>query len=192
MHAHVHSGSSAVTLPTPLATQQGDTFVGHPEEPLYVERANGLTHLSPVRARAFLGLVRAGSQLSRELDARLHRGHDLSLHAFEVLLHLAVFSPDGSLRLGQLVQQAPLSQSRVSRLSAELETRGLVRRTGAADDGRGVVISITDEGVARFKAAQDTHLRDLNELLFARLTWDEVTQLATITSKLLADDPNGD
>lgn len=156
-----------------------------PEEPRVVEREDGLRHLPPVRARAFLGLVRAGAVLARDLDANLQRTHQLSLHAFEVLLHLAVFSPDGSLRLSQLVEQAPLSQSRVSRLAAELETRGLVRRSTADDDARGVMVTITKKGLKRFRAAQQTHLADLDERVFSRLSWEDVTRLASISAKLL-------
>ena len=176
---------SSSTRPAPA--QEPEMYLGLTEEPLYVERDDGLKHLSPVRARAFLGLVRAGGMLAREFDARLQHMHRLSLHAFEVLLHLAVFSPAGGLRLSQLVAQAPLSQSRVSRLSAELESRGLVQRTSAEDDARGVVVSITDEGIEQFRAAQETHLHDLDERLFSRLTWEEITQLATITAKLTAE-----
>lgn len=159
-----------------------------PEEPLFVERGEGIKHLPPIRAHAFLGLVRTGAALARDLDAALQRKHELSLHTFEVLLHLAAFSPDGSLRLSDLVHQAPLSQSQVSRLAAELEKRGLVKRATADDDGRGVVVSITPAGIERFQQAQETHLEDLDRCLFSRLTWAEVTQLAAITSKLLEDE----
>lgn len=172
----------------PDAVAHADAGDGDGEEPLAVERADGLTHLPPVRARAFLGLVRAGTALYRDLSARLEAAHGISLHAFEVLLHLAVFSADGRLTLSQLVAQAPLSQSRVSRLVAGLEADGLVVRASSAGDGRGVDVAITDAGLDVFRRAQATHLADLDERLFSRLTWDEVTQLATITAKLLDDE----
>lgn len=156
------------------------------EEPLFVERADGVRHLPPVRAHAFLGLVRAGTTLARELTATLEARHGLSLHAFEVLLHLAAFSPTGSLRLSQLVAQAPLSQSRVSRLVAELEAQRLVTRTSAPDDARGVDVSLTDAGMERFRRAQETHLADLDQRLFSRLSWEDIARLATITAKLSA------
>lgn len=162
------------------------TFEGVPEEPLFVERPDGVRHLPPVRAHAFLGLVRAGTGLYRDLNATLEATHGLSLHAFEVLLHLAAFSPDGSLRLAQLVDQAPLSQSRVSRLVAQLDAQGLVSRASAPDDARGVDVTITDAGLALFHKAQETHLADLNQRVFSRLTWQEVTELANITAKLMA------
>ena len=171
----------------PDAAERSPALADVPEEPLYHERADGLRHLPPVRAHAFLGLVRAGAVLTRDLSATLEARHGLSLHAFEVLLHLAVFSPDGTLRLGQLVAQAPLSQSRVSRLVAHLDAEGLVTRTSAPDDARGVDVAITEAGRERFRQAQDTHLADLDERLFSRLTWRETARLAAITAKLLAE-----
>lgn len=163
-----------------------EAFEGAPEEPLFVERPDGMRHLPPVRAYALLGLLRAGTDLYRDLSTTLENAHGLSLHAFEVLLHLAAFSPDGSLRLAQLADQAPLSQSRVSRLVAQLDAQGLVARASAPDDARAVDVTITDAGLALFHKAQETHLADLNQRVFARLTWQEVIQLATITAKLMA------
>lgn len=153
-----------------------------------VTRPDGLRYLEPIRARAFLGLVRAGDGLSRALGATLQREHDLNLNEFEVLLFLAVFAPDGYLRMSELTAQAPLSQSRVSRLVAGLEARGLVRRTEASGDGRGVEAHITDAGIAVFSSARETHLADLDDLLFSKLDADEVSALASITAKLLAPD----
>lgn len=142
-------------------------------------------HLPPVKARAFLGLIRAGEELNRRLDEELERRHGLSLRAFEVLLFLAEFSPDGRERMTDLCVQAPLSQSRVSRLVADLERRGWVERRRAAEDGRGVSVTITDAGRTKFKEAQATHLDDLDRFFFSRLTQTDVRQLAAITAKLL-------
>src|SRR3982074_1887883 len=89
-------------------------------------RPAGIQYLTPGRASAFLGLVRAGDTLARELDAELERDHGIGLRSYEVLLFLAVFSPNGRLRMLDLIERTPLSQSRVSRLVAELEARGLV------------------------------------------------------------------
>lgn len=139
-----------------------------------------------------MGLVQAGDRLARELDRELQHNHGLALRAFEVLLFLAVFSQNGRLRMSELADNCPLSQSRVSRLVAELESRGLVERATAPDDARGVVVSITDQGRERFRQAQDTHLQGLRERLFDVLSDQEIRQLAAITSKLLdRDDHDG-
>lgn len=149
--------------------------------------AEGVRHLTPTYAAAFLGLVRSGEILQRELDAELRSAHGVGLPAFEILLHLGAFSPDGTLRMGQLTAQAPLSQSRVSRLVAELETRGLVTRQAYPDDSRSVVVELTDDGAALLRVTSETHLDGLGRLLFSRLTRAEVTELARLVTKVLGD-----
>ena len=150
-----------------------------------VIRSDGLKYMTPGRASAFLGLVQAGETLARELDAELVRDHGIGLKAYEVLLFLAVFSPNGRLRMVDLIEQTPLSQSRVSRLAAELEARGLVTRAPSGDDRRGVDVAITAKGIQKFKEAQDDHIAALQRRLFAHLRADEVDQLATLTARIL-------
>jgi DNA-binding MarR family transcriptional regulator len=87
--------------------------------------------------------------------------------------------------MAELTERAPLSQSRVSRLVAELETRGLLERSSAEVDGRGVKVSITPKGIEKFKAAQETHLAGLRRLLFSHLSRAEIDQLASITEKII-------
>ena len=141
--------------------------------------------IAPPRARAFVGLVRAADTLVRELDADLERQHGLSLRAYEVLLFLAVFAPEGHLRMTELAEQTPLSQSRVSRLVAELEARALVERSSTDSDRRGVRVAITERGLAAFREAEPTHLAGLERRFFGRLSPTEISQLATITAKIL-------
>ena len=153
-----------------------------------VHIADGLKYLTPVRASAFLGLVRAGEHLAKELNNELETEHGIGLRGFEVLLFLAVFSPEGRLRISELTERTPLSQSRVSRLVADLEVRGLVQRSVAGADGRGVEVSITEKGLEKFRVAQDTHLAGLDRRMFSRLNKTEIRQLAAITAKILSVD----
>jgi DNA-binding MarR family transcriptional regulator len=159
---------------------------GRTEQEGLVFRPDGLKYLSPARARAFLGLLRAGSVLADQLNAELEGEHALSLRAFEVLLFLGAFAPDGRLRMSELTEQAPLSQSRVSRLVDQLEADGLVERSRAETDRRGVSVAITPRGIEKFKAAQETHLAGLERRLFSPLNENEITQLAKITEKIVA------
>lgn len=152
------------------------------------ETASGIRHLSPAYAASFLGLLRAGQVVDRELDRELREAHDLSLPGFEILLYLGAFSDDGSLRMSQLTAQAPLSQSRVSRLVAELDRRGLVRRQTWQDDSRSVLVSITEAGTTLLAAAAETHLAGLDRVLFSRLTRAEAAELARLTGKILGDE----
>ncbi len=154
-------------------------------KPHFVVLRSGLSFPAEPYARAFLGLVRAGQELDRSLDADLRRGHGLSLRGYEVLLHVAAFSPGHRLPMTTLSRQTPLSQSRVSRLVADLEARHLVHRIGDDRDARAVVVSITDEGLRVLREAQETHHRGLEEHLFSRLSREELVQLGELTSRLL-------
>ena len=87
--------------------------------------------------------------------------------------------------MSELRRSLPLSQSRVSRVVAELESRGLVARSGDPEDSRAVLVAILDDGVELFKSAQDPHLDDLDELLFSRLSDEEIYQLGAICEKVL-------
>ncbi|MFD2090725.1 MarR family winged helix-turn-helix transcriptional regulator [Blastococcus deserti] len=157
-------------------------------EPVFVSLPSGIAFPSKTYARAFLGLIRAGEQLDRLLDADLRAAHGIGLRGYEVLLHLAAFAQDRHTTMTTLTRQTPLSQSRLSRLVAELETRGLVRRTGDERDSRVVVVSLTDEGLQVLRQAQPTHHRGLEERLFSRLTHDELVLLGDLTSRVLADE----
>ncbi len=130
-----------------------------------------------------------GERISHLLDADLRARYGISLRGFEVLLFLAVFSEGGTQRITDLAAHAPLSQSRVSRLVAELAARGLVERSSSTRDARVVSVSITDTGMELFKRVQETHLDRLNELFFSRLTPEEIAALAKITGKCVEEDP---
>jgi DNA-binding MarR family transcriptional regulator len=155
--------------------------------PVFLAGRHGIRYPAHTYAQALLGLVRAGEELERRLDADLRRTHGIGLRGFEVLLHLAVFSPDGSLRMTELAQQAPLSQSRVSRLVAELEAQGFITRLPDEADSRAVQVAITDRGVEKLREAQETHHRGLETHFFSRLSRAEIGHLARITRKLLTD-----
>lgn len=150
-----------------------------------VHRRDGLKHLETSWAAAFLGLVNAGNALDRRLDSELEVGHRIGLRAFEILLYLAVFSEDGSLSMAELNSETPLSQSRTSRVVADLERQGLVERSQSATDGRGVTVAITPDGVDRFRAAQETHLAGLNTYLFSHLSDTDIRRLGRITTRIL-------
>ena len=151
---------------------------------------NGPRLFSEEQARAFLGLIRAGAALERALDRSLANEHGIGLHQFEVLLFLASASDDHTMAMTELRRRTPLSQSRVSRVVSGLEAEGLVRRETDPEDSRAINVVMTPQGMATFQAARPRHHKDLQEHLFSILTDAEISSLATITSKILATEPN--
>ena len=99
-----------------------------------------------------------------------------------LLSALATVSKQGPLRLAELAQLETVSAPSTTRLVAELEGKGLVTRAADPADGRAILISITDEGVATIAAARAARAAMIAQL-FERLEPDEV---AAITAALPA------
>jgi DNA-binding MarR family transcriptional regulator len=158
----------------------------HESSPAGIVEHGGIKYVSREYANAFLGLLRASDSVFRALDRSLQDGYGISLHEYEVLLFLSVFSTDHTMPMTELRRRTPLSQSRVSRVVSGLEDRGLVRRTTNSTDNRAVTVKLTRQGLEKYQSAQDRHLRDLDQHLFSALTEREITQLAAITAKILA------
>ena len=96
---------------------------------------------------AWSSLLRAHATLMRQLETDLEKETGLALADFDVLAQLAVAG--GELRMTELAAQALISRSGMTRRVARLVDDGLVRRAIADTDARGVVVALTDAGVAR-------------------------------------------
>lgn len=107
--------------------------------------------------RSFL---QAHARVSRRLDEELRSEHDLSIAEYDALLNIAE-SPGRRIRMRQLAERVVLSKSGVTRLIDRLVDDGLVERSACASDARGAEAVLTDEGLARLRAASRTHLRGI-------------------------------
>src|SRR6266478_975391 len=96
---------------------------------------------------AWRSLLQAHATLMRRLDTDLERETGLALADFDVLAQLAI--ANGELRMTELANRALISRSGMSRRVARLVNQGLVRRDKAGTDGRGVVVALTEAGIAR-------------------------------------------
>jgi DNA-binding MarR family transcriptional regulator len=105
------------------------------------------------------------------------------VNEYDVLFTLSR-CPSGWLRLNELNDHVLLSQSSLSRLVERLEKRGLVDRMPAPDDGRGVLLKLTEEGAALQKEIGREHVRDISSLLVPALTAAEQKELQRLTDKL--------
>jgi DNA-binding MarR family transcriptional regulator len=114
---------------------------------------------------------------------------NLAVNEYDVLFTLSR-CPSGWLRLNELNDNVLLSQSSLSRLVDRLEKRGLVARMPAPDDGRGVLLKLTEEGAALQKEIGREHVRDIAELVAPALTAAEQRELLRLTEKLRASLPS--
>src|SRR5438067_6499277 len=101
----------------------------------------------PSGLEAWDTFLRAHATLMRRLEVDLAQATGLALADFDVLAQLA--RAGGELRMTDLADRALVSRSGMTRRVARLVEEDLVRRANADADGRGVVVALTDAGVAR-------------------------------------------
>src|SRR5438132_6975662 len=99
-------------------------------------------------AEAWRSLLRAHATLMRQLETDLEKETGLALADYDVLALLA--DAGGELHMAELAAHALISRSRMTRRVARLVREGLVHRASADTDARGVVVALTEAGLARF------------------------------------------
>ena len=134
---------------------------------------------------AWRSLLRAHATLMRRLDTDLERETGLALADFDVLAQLA--EAHGELRMTELADRALISRSGMSRRVARLAAQGLVRRDKAGTDGRGVVVALTEAGIARLAETAPVHARGISKLFVARLDDQELALLERALNKVIVD-----
>jgi DNA-binding MarR family transcriptional regulator len=134
---------------------------------------------------AWRALLHAHATLMRQLDTDLREDTGLSLADFDVLAQLA--AAGGELRMTDLAARTLISRSGLTRRVAGLVDQGLLRRANAAGDGRGVVVALTDAGVARLAKTVPVHLRGVSKLFVERLDDQELAVLGTALGKVIVD-----
>ena len=108
--------------------------------------------LSPEEQRLWRRWLRLNAQLNATLHREMQDDSGLSHPDFEVLVNLTD-SPEGRVRVSDLACQMLWERSRLSHHVTRMERRGLVRRAGCVEDGRGAFIEITEQGRATIERA---------------------------------------
>jgi DNA-binding MarR family transcriptional regulator len=134
---------------------------------------------------AWRSLLTAQATLMRRLETQLEQETGLALADFDVLAQLA--NAGGELRMTELANRALISRSGMTRRVARLVGEGLVRRTGVDGDGRGVVVGLTDAGVARLIETAPVHARGIAEYFVSPLDDRELAQLESALDKVKVD-----
>ena len=134
---------------------------------------------------AWVSLLQAHATLMRRLESDLERETGLPLADFDVLAQLA--RAGGELRMTELAARALISRSGMTRRVARLVEEGLVRRADADEDGRGVVVALTDAGVARLAETAPVHARGISKLCVAQLDDQGLAILERALGKVIID-----
>jgi DNA-binding MarR family transcriptional regulator len=124
---------------------------------------------------AWRALLRAHSSLMRELSTDLAMKTRLPLGDFDALFQLA--SAGGELRMTDLAARTFSSRSAMTRRVDRLVEEGLVGRTSSDADGRGVVIALTENGLARLAESVPVHIKGVSKLFIERLDDQELEVL---------------
>jgi DNA-binding MarR family transcriptional regulator len=134
---------------------------------------------------AWRSFLRAHATLMRQLGTQLEAETGHSLADFDVLGRLA--QAGGELRMTELADQAFISKSAMTRRVSRLVHKGIVSRSGADTDARGVVVALTDVGLARLTETVPIHLRGISELFVDQLDDEELAVLARALNKVTID-----
>ena len=134
---------------------------------------------------AWRSLLRANATLMRQLETDLEQQTGLALADYDVLAQLAI--ADGELRMTDLANRALISRSGMTRRVARLVDEGMVRRSEANADGRGVMVALTDAGIARLSETAPAHARGIAEYFVSRLDDQELAVLESALDKVTVD-----
>jgi DNA-binding MarR family transcriptional regulator len=134
---------------------------------------------------AWRSLLQAHATLMRQLETDLEAETGLALADFDVLAQLA--NAGGELRMTELATRALISRSGMTRRVARLVDDGLVRRGNAPTDARGVVVALTDAGVARLVETAPAHARGIARYFVSPLDDEELAVLERALTKVTLD-----
>lgn len=128
------------------------------------------------------------------LDADLRRAFDLSLTEYEILVRLS--EREGSMRMAQLADSLAHSRSRVTHTVARMEKSGLVQRSTSPEDGRGIVCTMTDDGLELLQRAAQVHVRGVRANFVDLAEPDDLGAIAramdAVSDRLVAGHPEAE
>ena len=130
-------------------------------------------------------MLRAHASLMRELSTDLAMKARLPLGDFDVLAQLALAG--GELRMTELATKAFSSRSAMTRRVGRMVQEGLLGRTSSDSDGRGIVVTLTEAGLARLADAMPVHLKGVSKLFLEQLDDQELAVLERALDKVSLD-----
>ncbi|MCF4006929.1 MarR family transcriptional regulator [Corynebacterium uropygiale] len=129
-------------------------------------------------------LLQGIRKMDRCIDATLQLGSDISSSEFAVLVHLSEAEGYG-LRLRDLCHALDWDRSRTSHQITRMERRGLVQKMRCEGDARGVLVTITEDGLRRIRQAAPEHVESVRRLLFDHLTKGQARALREVLTSLM-------
>jgi DNA-binding MarR family transcriptional regulator len=113
------------------------------------------------RVKAWRAVLLAQSRALRAIERDLEQAGTISIQWYDVLLELNAVRI--GMRMQDLAMRTVVSRTRVSRIVAELEARGLVERAVDPNDARAAVVTITASGRQELRRAAPVYLEGIDE-----------------------------
>lgn len=123
--------------------------------------------------------------LDLAVERQLQRDAAMSQSDYSVLVSLSE-AEGGGLRARDLGAALGWDRSRVSHQVRRMEGRGLVAKNECAEDGRGTIVSLTDEGAQAINSVAPKHVEKVRELFVDVVSPDEVRMLTDIYERVVA------
>src|SRR6476620_2383317 len=140
--------------------------------------------LNPEEQKVWRAWLYSSSLLHDLLDRELTHETGISHAYYEILVALSE-APGRMMRMSELAERCLSSRSRLSHAVSRLEERGWVRRQVCAEDGRGQLAVLTDEGFAALEAAAPVHVESVRTHLFDQLSPAQVAAMRDLGETLL-------
>jgi len=160
------------------------TAGGDTSEPATVQGTTATRWLDAEEQHAWRAWLYSWMLLDDRLDRELTRETGISHAYYEILVQLSE-TEGRQLRMSELAERCLSSRSRLSHAVSRLEERGWVRRQVCAEDGRGQLAVLTDEGFAALEGAAPVHVASVRTHLFDQLSPEQVAAMRDIGETLL-------
>src|SRR4030088_184958 len=94
-------------------------------------------------------------------------------------------APERVLRARELCTEIGWDRSRLSHHVSRMEKRGLVAREECAEDGRGLMVRLTDAGRKAIETAAPDHAETVQRYFFDLMSNEELETLAAVFNRVL-------
>ncbi|MFH0411792.1 MarR family winged helix-turn-helix transcriptional regulator [Corynebacterium sp. L4756] len=129
-------------------------------------------------------ILAAIRKLDRGMENTLQYGGELTMPEFSVLATLSD-ADNKEMRLRELCNILSWDRSRTSHQVTRMERRGLLSKCKSEGDARGVMVSMTDEGMRRMEASAPDHVESVRRLVFDHLKEEDVPSLKRFLEGIL-------
>ena len=140
--------------------------------------------LSASELSSWLSVVRLITRLPWAIEGQLQRDADVSMVEYMTMAMLAE-SPEWTMRMSTLAEEASVSLSRLSHMAKRLEARGYIRREPDANDGRFTNAILLPAGMRKLQDAAPAHVAFVRHLVVDNLSAERLRRVGQDAERIL-------